>query len=323
MAGSNEEVGQPQVKPILHNILKNKTLSHAYLFHGPAGTGKARNAFAFAQAILCEQQADKACGQCVECRKVEHRNHPNFKVIEPEGTSIKLAQIRQLQKDYSHRSVKDQTKIYLIQQADRMTTEAANSLLKFLEEPPSKMLAILLTENEHAVLPTIRSRSGMVSFTPMNPWQMHDVLVGEKIDAAESRIAVHLSSGLDAARELIEQSWFAEMRAVVIQLGKACLSHGASAHLILYEKVMKGDLAPHIDVLLDMISLWFKDMIHMQYGRTKQLVFADQESWLRKAALSRDTNAWIACMEATLQARKRLRTNMNPIMALEQWLVHI
>jgi DNA polymerase-3 subunit delta' len=316
-------IGQERAKQMLQNGLRNGKLSHAYLFSGPGGTGKRRMAQLLAKSIFCTVHTDDACGECIECRKVEHHNHPNIHVLEPDGSTIKIEQVRELQKEFSFRSAADQTKLYMIHQAERMTTQAANSLLKFLEEPQSKVVAILITDNGQAVLPTIQSRAQWIPFTPMAPKQMLQILTDEGQSTLLSRPAVHITSGLDAARELLQLNWFAELRNVVIQLAKECAGKSASASIMAQHKVIKTELADHMDILLDLFILWFKDMIHIQSGRKDQIIYTDQIEWLSKHAFSREVSSWVHCMEQAVETRKRLRFYVNPQLALEQFLSHI
>ena len=174
-------IGQDRAKQMLQNGLRNKQLSHAYIFNGPVGTGKQRMALALAQAIFCEQQSEDACGHCLECRKTENQNHPDLHWVQPEGNTIKIEQIRELQRQFTFRASSAQTKVYVILQADRMTVQAANSLLKFLEEPQSTVVAILITDNGHAMLPTIQSRAQWITFKPAAPFEMFPLLSGGRV----------------------------------------------------------------------------------------------------------------------------------------------
>src|SRR5690606_24330517 len=125
---------------------------HAYLFTGPAGTGKLALANRFAKALCCLQLIDGvACGNCGECRKFDHGNQQDVLYLAPDGQSIKIDQIRQLQRNMVYRTTSSKRMVYIVEQAHKMTVQAANSLLKFLEEPVSPVVAILLTNNDQAV----------------------------------------------------------------------------------------------------------------------------------------------------------------------------
>lgn len=312
--------GQARAKRILQNELRTGKVSHAYIFSGPVGTGRKAMAFAFAQALFCERQESDACGVCIECRKVEHRNHPDLFLLEPDGSSIKIDQIRELQKEFAYRSRQSQTKIYIVEQAEKMTVQAANSLLKFLEEPGASIVAILITENAGSLLQTIRSRAQLIEFLPLSPERMLEQLVADGCQPELARCAVHLTAGIEAAKQLIQLNWFAEMRNVVIQLGKESVAHFPRAVVTVQQKVAKTDLIDHIDTLLDLFILWLKDLVHAQFRRNHQMVFTDQLDWMTKHAFSQEPSFWIRRMDRALELRKRLRLHVNPQLILEQFL---
>lgn len=315
--------GQQRAKQMLQNGLRNNKISHAYIFSGPMGTGKQRMALTLAKAIFCKERDDDACGQCLECRKTENHNHPGLHWIKPDGAAIKIEQIRGLQKEFSYRAASFQSKVYIIQEAERMTVQAANSLLKFLEEPQSDIVAILITENGHALLPTIRSRAQWIPFVPMAPREMVPVLTSEGFAEELIHPAVRLAAGLDAARELIQLNWFAEIRGVVIQLAKECLTRYASALITAQQKVIKSELAEHMGTLFDLLILWYKDMIYIQVDRKDHIVFIDQIDWIKRHAFTREPSYWLGCMEQAIEIQKRLRFYVNPQLALEQFMIGI
>jgi DNA polymerase-3 subunit delta' len=316
-------VGQERVKRLLQNGLKNETLSHAYIFSGPSGSGRRQMALTLAQAVYCQEMKDDACGICLNCRKVAHQNHPDLHWIEPDGASLKIEQIRELQKQFAYRSTTSQTKVYVLQDADRMTTQAANSLLKFLEEPTSDVLAILIAENGHALLPTIQSRAQWVPFTPLGVQELSQKLIAEGLSATLVLPAVHIAAGLDAARELIQGNWFAEARNVMIQLVMEALNSYPAALLTIQQKVIKAEWVEHLPIFLDLSILWFKDMVHFICGREDSLIYVDRIDWIRQHAFSREIHYWVACMEHTIELQKRLRFHANPQLAMEKWIIDI
>jgi DNA polymerase-3 subunit delta' len=315
--------GQERAKRILRNSLRNDRISHAYIFSGPVGTGRRNMARTLAKAIYCNVGGDDACGVCLECRKVEHGNHPDVYWIEPEGTSVKIEQIRELQKQFSYRSVASDTKIYMINQAERMTVQASNSLLKFLEEPQSSVVAILITENGHALLPTIQSRAQWIPFAPLTSDEMKPVLIQEGLPAELVLPAVQITAGLDTAREFIQANWFAETRNIVIQLMKECLTNSPSAVLTVQQKVIKTEIAEHIGTLFDLFILWFKDMIYASHDRKEKIVYIDHRDWISKHALTRKPVFWVECMEKAVEMQKRLRFHVNPQLALEHFIIQV
>jgi len=315
---------QWKAKRILNNALMQKRISHAYLFEGPSGTGKLACALAFAKAIFCEQPNEgEACNQCAQCRKFENGNQQDLRTITPEGQSIKIDQIRQLQRDLSYRKTTSGRMVYIIEQAEKMTIQAANSLLKFLEEPVSPVVALLITSNVQAVLPTIRSRTMSVPFTPLSPELMLEQLTMEGASPTLARAAVQLSSGIDGARAILEKNGFAEIRTLVIQLGKESITTYTTAMLTAAQKLFKGEYADQIELVLQLLLLWFKDMTQFQAGRQENLVFIDQLEWISAHAFSRSFAGWVSCMEHILEADKRIKANVTPQLSIEQLLVKL
>lgn len=155
-------IGNEPIKEMLKTALKNKTISHSYLFVGIRGIGKKLLAQEFAKQILClEQNQNCRCKSCIE---FESQNHPDYMVIEPDGNSIKIEQIRFLQKKIQEKPIIASKKVYIINEAEKMTTEAQNCLLKTLEEPPEFATIILIGTQENLFLPTIKSRCMILKF---------------------------------------------------------------------------------------------------------------------------------------------------------------
>ena len=148
-------IGNNQIKQVLTKSVQKGALSHSYLFVGIQGIGKKMIAMEFAKKILCiEKEQGSNCKSCIE---FESNNHPDFQCIGPEGNSIKIEQIRMLQKKIQEKPIISNQKVYIINDADTMTTEAQNCLLKTLEEPPEFAIIILVGSNENAFLATIKS----------------------------------------------------------------------------------------------------------------------------------------------------------------------
>lgn len=316
-------LGQENAKKLLQNALRNETVSHAYLFSGPAGSGQMKTALTFAQAIFCTKSQEDACGECLECRKIDHGNHPDLQLLKPDGASIKIDQIRDLQRAFSYRSGSANPKIYIIDEADKMTVQAANSLLKFLEEPPAPAVGILIADNGRSLLPTIQSRTQRIPFSPLHPDIMLQELASEGIPTPLARCAVSLSSGLDGCREILQQNWFAEMRNVMLQLAKESLGNGSSAVATAGQKLFKTGLGEHLDTLFSMFHLWFKDMLYFLHRKHESIVFIDQLDFISRYAHQRSSTQWVAYMDFAADSKKKLRFNANSQLCLEQFLIRL
>ena len=163
----DEIIGNEKIKEELKRSLEEDKISHSYMFVGIEGIGKQLIAKAFAQMILCTNETEKGCNKCKSCIEFQSQNHPDFLYIEPDGNSIKIEQIRYLQRKIQEKPIISNKKVYIINDADKMTQEAQNCLLKTLEEPPEYSTIILIGSNENAFLNTIKSRCMKLTFQPI------------------------------------------------------------------------------------------------------------------------------------------------------------
>ena len=143
-------------------LVKAGRLAHAYLFTGPSGIGKTETALELAQLVNCDDNS--ACGNCAQCRKIASGNHPDVYVIGTDGEGIKIDDVRQMLGRVGLRAYEAKRKVFILRQVERMTMEAANALLKTLEEPAANTLMILTTAVPEAVLDTVKSRCHTVKF---------------------------------------------------------------------------------------------------------------------------------------------------------------
>lgn len=147
-------------------VLEKGKLGHAYLFEGPAGSGKLDLALDLAQSLFCKPagQGFKACGQCSSCRRIKSGHHPDLIQLATDQASLKVDAIRQLTSRLSKTAMEDQGMVVIIESAEKMTASASNALLKILEDPPPSTLFLLLTQAKNRILPTILSRCQVIHF---------------------------------------------------------------------------------------------------------------------------------------------------------------
>ena len=174
-------IGNEKVKKNLEAICNSGKLAHSYMFLGIEGIGKKIIAKEFAKKILCLNQ-EKGCKTCKSCIEFESDNHPDFKLIFPDGKNIKIDQIREFQSRVYEKPVISQKKVYIIDEADLMTKEAQNCLLKTLEEPPSYVIIILIVTNENKILNTIKSRCIKIAFSSLKNQELIQYLNNENIE---------------------------------------------------------------------------------------------------------------------------------------------
>lgn len=168
-------LGNDKIKNLLQESVNNNKVSHSYLFVGKSGIGKKMIAKEFAKAILCLGD-NKYCDNCKSCLEFDGQNNPDFFIVEPDGNTIKIDQIRNMQKGVQEKPIISRSKVYIIDNANFMTKEAQNALLKTLEEPPEFVTIILIGENENEFLTTIKSRCMIIHFNSISDSDMEKYL---------------------------------------------------------------------------------------------------------------------------------------------------
>lgn len=168
-------IGNEKNKELLNQIISMNNIAHSYMFIGKESIGKMLFAKEFAKAILCINDS-KPCRKCKSCIEFESSNNPDFEIIEPDGNSIKIEQIRELIKKVYEKPIVSNKKVYVINDSNLMTKEAQNSLLKTLEEPPEYVSIILIVSNENLFLPTIKSRCTKIMFKKLTDNELKTIL---------------------------------------------------------------------------------------------------------------------------------------------------
>ena len=183
-------IGNNKIKQILEATILTKKYLHSYLFTGKEGIGKKLFAIEFARYILYGNESPETMGP--GCKPVpivsELDNHPDFKIIEPEGSSIKIEQIRMIQAKIAEKPIESTKKVYIIDEAEKMTIDAQNCLLKTLEEPPEYGIIILVCSNENMLLSTIKSRCTKLTFSDIPKEELKNYIEEEMVDLADGSI---------------------------------------------------------------------------------------------------------------------------------------
>lgn len=159
-------IGNNKIKNELIKAFNTNSIAHSYIFSGQYGIGKKQIAIDFAKMILCLNKENAPCGECKSCLELENDNNPDFNIIKPDG-KIKIEQIRKMLEKVYEKPIISDKKVYIIDDAETMTVEAQNCLLKTLEEPPEYIVIILITSNESNLINTIKSRCLKLTFNPL------------------------------------------------------------------------------------------------------------------------------------------------------------
>ncbi|QHS23869.1 DNA polymerase III subunit delta' [Virgibacillus sp. MSP4-1] len=319
-----EEV-QPIVSQMLKNSIKKGRISHAYLFQGPKGTGKKEAGLLLAKSYFCQYKEDhKPCDACRDCRRIDSGNHPDVHMIVPDGQSIKKEQIAHLQKEFTYTGLESNQKVYILQSADTMTTNAANQLLKFLEEPKRSTLAILLTENGQSILNTIRSRCQIMSFKSLNTDQLEKQLAASGMSESFRKLTASLTNDLEEAQAMAEDDWFAKGRSIVIKLIKVLLEEKDEAFLFLHQQWL-----PHFQdkeqnqLGLDLLLIWYRDFVSYTIEREEAIIYTDEKKKFENFSFSLSRHQATQALKQISEAKNKLKANVNPALVMEELVLQL
>jgi DNA polymerase III subunit delta' len=320
-------IGQHDARAVLQGALRSGRIAHAYLFVGPESVGRRAAALAFAQALLCRRDGDDACGSCDACAKVAAGAHPDLRIIAPGGRTesgaerraVGIEQVRDLKHDAAYPPYEARWKVFIVEDAEAMRAEAANSLLKVLEEPPAQSVIVLISESEAALLPTIVSRSQIVRFTFVPAAEIASALTARTgVPADQARFLAALSGGRPglALRDAAAGEAALDFRQEVVRTLGAVAGGSPVRRLEAAETVSrrKDDL----DRWLDTALLWLRDVAVWQAARDPALLVnldrRDQiAAWADRARPDGVRDA-AAAIEA---AKTNLRANINPRLVFE------
>lgn len=199
-------LGNDKIKQELLDVVRLGNVSHSYMFVGEEGLGKCLFALDFAKLILCMSENKPECNDCESCVKFLSQNHPDFIKVEPDGNSIKIAQMREMQENIYQKPIVSSKKVFIINNAEKMTQEAQNSLLKTLEEPPSYIVIILIVSNENLLLNTIKSRCLKLNFQNIGKAEILKYLEANNLKQEFTDNMVNLCNGSIGKLEEIRQN---------------------------------------------------------------------------------------------------------------------
>ncbi|HEY6332306.1 MAG TPA: DNA polymerase III subunit delta' [Blastocatellia bacterium] len=253
-------IGNDRIKSMLKRAVAEGRIGQGLILAGPSGIGKRQFAIALAQAVNCGRtSAGDACGRCSSCMRIALGEHLDVASYSPDGQFIKIGQMREMSVEAHFKPLEGKRRVLIVDEADRLKIEAANSILKTLEEPPETSLVLLITSKPYALLDTIRSRCQLLSFAPLSTPDLEQFLGAEKRPAAETRLLARLSRGSIGRSKEIELDVYRERREIMLTLVESALVDDDCVRLInsieyLTKKIDREDFVPAIDNLLILLA---------------------------------------------------------------------
>ncbi len=312
-----EVIGQKHIVEQLNGIIKHQRVGHAYVFSGSKGVGKSLMALEFAKALNCLSFNNDVCDKCDNCLKIGNYSHPDVIWIKPDTKSIKIDQIRQVQKDMNFVAIGVNYKVFIIEQAELLTLQAANSLLKIMEEPENQMVTILLVENYSQLLPTIRSRCQIINFSQLNPFNILKINKDNE-KGNDLLIVAHLTSNINDINRLTSSEEFAKMKNLVLQWSDEIVFRKYQALNTINSKIINNDFyKENMQQLLDLLILWLMDLLNIKLKRVEYIVYKDYKENLGNQAMNLDEQQIINQIEEILNIKKKISSNVNLQLTLE------
>lgn len=317
---------QPLVSRIMVNSVKKERISHAYLIQGLRGTGKRALAILFSKTLFCQNKNGlEPCHKCDVCKRISSKNHPDIYWIEPDGRSIKNDQIDSLRREFSYDALESTRKIYIISQAETLTVNAANRILKFLEEPTTKTTAILLTENKQAIIPTIRSRCQELDLRPLNKTIFKRELHQLEILDDNAQLLSALTNNIDEALSLNNDKKIYDIQSLVKDFIAVILNNYNERYLFIHQQWLEQlQDREEIELGIDLLILAFKDIIYAQI-KTKDLitVFHEKDKILEQAIDHFSQKRLLQILQVLLSAKQKMKQHIHPVLVMEQLVLQI
>ena len=285
-------LGNEKNKNILEKSIKLNKFSHSYIFWGIEGIGKKLIAKEFAKNILCLEQNENC--KCKSCIEFDSNNNPDFQLIEPNDGKVRIEQIREMQRKVAEKPIISNRKVYIINEADTMTTEAQNCLLKTLEEPPEYITIILICTNEDNLLSTIKSRCTRMHFDSLDTEEIKKYIKQNFPEQQISENIINLSQG---------------------SIGKAIKLNENKG---IYENIEKIFLSMQNKDLIEIIQM--SEEIYKTKDEINSILDYMNVILLK---LSKQNIKYIKCIDIVEQTKKRLKANSNYDMCIDNLLFNM
>ncbi len=321
-------IGQEHIKEHLRASLTSGRISQAYLITGEHMQGKEYIARIFANALVCEHPVNEydPCGKCKSCIQAATRNHPDIiTVTHDRPGTISVDDVRgQIVNDAAVKPYQSKRKIYIMNEAEKMTPQAQNALLKTLEEPPQYVVILLLTTSKTAMLPTVISRCVQLDMRPVEDKTVRKYLMSEvKVPDYQADICVAFARGnIGKARNLATSEDFEEIKDEAIRVLKFIRKMDTFDMIKTLKKLEEYKLG--VNDFLDIMMIWYRDvLLYKATMDADSMVFKDEGENIRKEASESSYEGIETIIKGIEKTKERLRANVNFELAMELMLLTI
>ncbi|MCI8950242.1 MAG: DNA polymerase III subunit delta' [Lachnospiraceae bacterium] len=324
MLGFSDILGHDAIKANLRKAIKLNKVSHAYMIAGEAGMGKKTFANAFALSLLCEKADANGCMSCHACKQVLSRNHPDcIYVTHEKPGSIGVEDIRkQINDTVSIRPYSSEYKVYIIDEAEKMTGQAQNALLKTMEEPPGYVVILLLTSNSEVFLPTVLSRCVQITLKPLEDSIIKEYLI-QNMDIKEQEGDVYAAfarGNLGKAMNMASSEDFKLLHSELLFLLKNVKQMNISELLQYIRKLREEGI--NLNECLEFMQLWYRDVLMFKVTKdVNLLIFKDEYTVINEISKNSGYEGLENILSAIDKARIRLDANVNTELVLELMLL--
>ena len=314
-------LGQENAVKQLRKALQSDRLAHAYLFHGPRGTGKKLTALEFAKTLYCPAAPSGACDACATCRKIANRNHPDVLLMETEGAAVRIEAIRMIQNRLSYKPYESERTTIIIDGCELLTLPASNALLKTLEEPPGNGLLLLLASRKEALPLTIVSRCRLLSFRPLDPQDIAAILCRRGVNTETARSAAMLAEGSLESFAEADPAHLLTRRQAAYDLLSSALAAG-NPGLFAKARQLAGK-RDQCEELLRWLELLCRDMVILKAAPAIPLHNQDLGPGLTELATPLTQERLLDTCDLIRQLRHHIAMNVNPQLIFERLLIHL
>jgi len=309
-------LGQERAVSLLKRAIEIDRLPHALLFTGPKGVGRFLTAIAVAKALNCLNRVNgDCCDRCPACGKIAKNIHPDVHLVAPEGATVKIDQIRTLTREAPLTPYEGRGKVFILDQAETMTEQAQNALLKTLEEPPRATFLILIAPEASALLPPIASRCSQIRFAPLPEGAVATRLREQGCEEGEATLLASLAGGSLGRAQELRKSPLAEVWDLVGQV--FALPPGRTVPVLeLTEQVLRQKET--VPLFLEALLVWCRDlMVSKVTGHQELLVYRNREAALRGQSKGLALRQLLAMYRTVKQTLDGLGRYANPRLSLE------